>query len=70
MKEITIDAPRLYHDLQDHFGTANATIPWIASTHWLNMALAELDTMAENDDWEGICEMAVNEGFDLSRYEI
>lgn len=69
-KEIKIDAARLYHDLQDHFGTANATIPWIASTSWLNMALAELDTAAENNDWDHIIEMALDEGFDIDRYAI
>lgn len=63
-----IDAPRLYRDLQDHFGTANATIPWIASTHWLNMALAELDTAAQNDDWDHVIEMAQNEGFRIENY--
>ena len=68
MNEITIDAPRLYRDLQNHFGTANATVPWIASTRWLNMALAELDTAVQNNDWDHVIEMARNEGFRIENY--
>lgn len=59
---------RLYHDLQDHFGTANATIPWIASNHWLDMALAELDTAYDNHDWDKVIEMALDEGIDVTKY--
>ncbi len=73
MMTITLDAeklPQLYRDLQDHYGTANATIPWIASTHWLNMALAELDTAYENQDWEHVVEMALNEGLDIDQYTL
>lgn len=68
--EITIDAPRLYRDLQNHFGTANETIPWICSSHWLSAALGELDAAAEADDWEHVVEMAINEGFDIEQYRI
>lgn len=69
-QEIKVDAARLYHDLQEHFGTANATIPWICSTNWLSMALAELDTAAANDDWDKVIEMALDEGFDLDKYVV
>ncbi len=69
-EEITIDAARLYRDLQNHFGTANETIPWICSTHWLSAALGELDAAAEADDWDHIIEMALNEGFDIEKYKI
>ena len=63
-----IDASRLYRDLQNHFGTANETIPWICSTHWLSAALAELDTAVQNNDWDHVIEMAQNEGFQLKSY--
>jgi len=63
-----IDASRLYQDLQNHFGTANETIPWICSTHWLSAALAELDTAVQNNDWDHVIEMAQNEGFQLKSY--
>ena len=69
-EEIQIDAPRLYRDLQDHFGTANETIPWICSTHWLSAALGELDTLASNGDWNGVVELAKNEGFNIDDYVI
>ena len=69
-KELHIDATRLYQDLQNHFGTANETIPWICSDHWLTMALAELDTAVENNDWDHVIEMALDEGFDLDRYAV
>ena len=65
-----IDAPRLYRDLQNHFGTASESIPWICSTHWLSMALAELETAARADDWDTVIKMAQDEGFDLERYVI
>ena len=65
-----IDAPRLYRDLQNHFGTANESIPWIYSTHWLSMALAELETAARADDWDTVIKMAQDEGFDLEHYVI
>lgn len=68
--EITIDAPRLYRDLQNHFGTANETIPWIYSTHWLSAALGELEAAAEADDWEHVIQMAIDEGFDIEQYKI
>lgn len=69
-KEVNIDAARLYRDLQNHFGTANETIPWICSTHWLSAALAELDTAAEADDWDHVIEMALDEGFDIDQYVV
>lgn len=68
MKEITIDAPRLYQDLLNHFGTANETVPWICSTHWMSMAIAEVETAAKADDWDTVVEIAKNEGFDIDRY--
>lgn len=64
----SIDAPRLYRDLQNHFGTANETIPWICSTHWLSAALAELDVAVQNDDWDHVIGMAQNEGFRIENY--
>ena len=65
-----VDAARLYEDLQRHYGTANETIPWIHSTHWLSAALAELETAAQNGDWDHVIEMAMDEGFDLTKYYV
>ena len=69
-KEIKVDAPRLYRDLQTHFGTANESIPWICSDHWLSAALAELDAAAEADDWDHVIEMALDEGFNIDDYVV
>lgn len=59
---------QLYTDLRDHYGTANETVPWIYSTHWLNMALAELDTLYTNEDWDAVIQLALEEHLDISKY--
>jgi len=59
---------RLYQDLQRHYGTANETIPWICSTHWLSAALGELDAAMDAQDYDHVIEMALDEGIDVTKY--
>lgn len=64
----SIDWPRLYTDLQETLGAANASIPWICSNHWLNGALAQLDTLYDEHDYSGIIEFACDQGVNISDY--
>jgi len=57
-----IDINALHQALLDHFGTGVHTISI------LNFALGKVDALYENEDWQGLIDMARNEGLDLAAY--
>lgn len=61
-----IDTERLYQDLRTHFGI----LCTVNKYTWASGALAVLDTYAYTEDWDGIINIALNEGFDMEDYTI
>lgn len=57
---VEIDAEGLYVALMDHFGTS----PF----GWAKAALGQLETLYETGDFDGIIELALDEGFDLDEF--
>ena len=58
----SLDAPRLYQDLLDHFGTGSRVYGM------MNVALGQIDTYYQSENWEGLLQLASNAGFDLMDY--
>ena len=66
MDEITIDVGKLHDDLLNYFGTMWFTL----KTPFGSGALADIDTMFETGNYQGLVDLALHEGFKLADYEV
>ncbi len=67
MREVTIDMDRLYDALLDHFGSMRVIGPCMEMLS--NGALGNIETMYETGDYQGLIQLARNEGFDLEAFQ-
>ena len=58
----SLDVERLKNDLLDHFGTGSHVFGM------MTVALGQIDTYYNSENWEGLCQLAQNAGFDLMNY--
>jgi len=62
---------RLVSDLRDHFGTLMASGSWYQGpVSFFNACLAELDTALQEQDYDRVLELAMDEGFDMDSYSV
>ncbi len=68
-----VDIDKLYDDLLDYFGTTTVLLnsPHSQISHNFTIgAVAELDTLYELGKYQELCDLAIQEGFDITRYII
>ena len=68
MQEITINMAQLYDALLDHFGSMRVMGPCMEMLS--NGALGNIETMYEAGNYEGLVQLAMNEGFDLTAFQV
>jgi hypothetical protein len=68
MREVTIDMDRLYDALLDHFGSMRVIGPCMEMLS--NGALGNIETMYEAGNYQGLIQLAQNEGFDLEAFQV
>ena len=67
MQEITVDMDRLYDALLDHFGSMRVMGPCMEFLS--NGALGNIEAMYEAGNYQGLIQLAVREGFDLTDFQ-
>ena len=57
-----LDVDALVQDLRDHFGTG--------ARHFsmMNVALGQIDTFVQTENWEGLIQLAQNAGLNIMNY--
>lgn len=68
MRTVSVDIDRLHDDLLDHFGTT--TILSNYPHHFTIGAVADIDTLYELGKYQELCDLAIQEGFDMMEYVI
>jgi len=71
MEQITVDIAAIYRDLKDHFGTLMASQDFhLCGAPWAYGCLASLDTLWSQGNYDEILELALDEGFDMTKYRM
>ena len=73
MRTVSVDIDRLHDDLLDHFGTtavlSNYSYNQISHNFTIG-AVANIDTLYELGKYQELCDLAIQEGFDITRYVV
>lgn len=71
MRTVSVDIDRLHEDLLDYFGTTTvlSNYPRSQISHNFTIgAVANIDTLYELGKYQELCDLAIQEGFDITRY--